>query len=105
MRGVLRRRPGIDFSSEPLDCDDVTVLGIAAHSGRIVVSHDVSTMPEAFRRFRATAHSPGVLLTPQNWPVANAIEQLFLMWELTDAAEWRDRICYLPTLSDFRSRR
>jgi Domain of unknown function (DUF5615) len=103
VRGLLRRLPGADFQSEPLTAvEDFAVLQLAAQAGRIVVSHDVKTMPPAFAEYRRTGHSPGVLVTPQLWPLADAIEHLVLIWELTDASEWQDRICYLPTFADFR---
>lgn len=103
VRGFLRRLPAADFASQPLDAvDDVAVLHLAAQAGRIVVSHDVTTMPRAFTEYYRTAHSPGVLLTPQSWRLAEAIEHLVLVWEVTDASEWQDRICYLPTFEDFR---
>jgi hypothetical protein len=84
--------------------DDLTVLHLAAQQRRILVSHDVSSMPAAFAQYRRTGASPGVPLVPQLWPVANAIEHLALIWELTEAAEWENRIFYLPTLADFRTR-
>jgi hypothetical protein len=77
-------------------------LRIAVEAGRIVVSHDVSTMPQAFAEFLRTGHSPGLLLTPQSCAIAEVIEHLVLIWELTEASEWQDRICYLPTFADFR---
>ncbi|HZT31679.1 MAG TPA: hypothetical protein VFA33_17465 [Bryobacteraceae bacterium] len=105
VHGVVRRRATVDFRSQPMDAvDDLTVLHLAAQESRILVSHDVSSMPAAFAQYRRTSHSPGVLLVPQTWPLADAIEQLVLIWELTEAGEWVDRICYLPTLSDFRVR-
>ena len=104
VRGVLRHGPVIDFRSEPInDVDDLTVLHLAAQESRILVSHDISTMPEAFARYRQGGHSPGVLLVPQLWALADTIQQLVMIWELSEAAEWQDRICYLPTLLDFRS--
>lgn len=105
VRGVMRVRPVIDFRSQPLEgLDDLTVLHVAAQDSRILVSHDVSAMPAAFLHFRSTADqlSPGVLLVPQSSPLADNIERLILIWELTEAAEWMDRICYLPSLLDFR---
>ena len=105
VRGVLRRRPGVDFRSEPfVGVNDLTVLRLAAQETRILVSHDVSSMPVAFAEYRRSGHSSGVLLVPQLWPLAHTIEQLVLVWELSEADEWEDRICYLPTLSDFRGR-
>lgn len=103
VRGVPRRLPMADFQTQPLnDIDDLAVLHMAAEAGRIVVSHDVRTMPQAFVELRRTSHTPGVFLTPQSWAIAEVIEHLVLIWELTEASEWQDRICYLPTFSDFR---
>jgi hypothetical protein len=105
VRGVLRRRPTADFASQPLDAiDDLAVLGIAAQAGRVLVSHDISTMSQAFAQFRRGGNSPGVLLVPQLWALVQTIENLILIWDLTTSAEWADRICYLPTLGDFRIR-
>jgi hypothetical protein len=60
-------------------------------------------MPAAFAQYRQGGHSPGVLLVPQLWPLAEAIEQLVTIWELSEAGEWENRICYLPNLLDFRN--
>jgi hypothetical protein len=99
--GVLRREPAIDFQSaqELLTeaMEDPEVVAAAARQGRIVVSHDVNTMPEHFWRFLAThRHSPGLFLLPQTIPVAQAIEELVLIWAVSDAAEWEDRVVWLP---------
>ena len=105
--GVRRRKPSIDFRSAReafLDgLDDRAVLRLAAEQRRILVSHDVSTMPVEFTRFRMQQTSPGVLLVPQRCPINTAIEALVLIWELSAAKEWENRICYLPTLADFIS--
>jgi hypothetical protein len=69
--------------------DDLTVLHLAAQDGRILASHDISTMPEAFAQYRQGGQSPGVLLVPQLWPLAEAIEQLMMIWELSEANEWQ----------------
>ncbi len=55
VKGVKRREPLIDFQTaneaglEGLA--DPIVLKIAADEGRLLVSHDVSTMPENFASF------------------------------------------------------
>ena len=103
VRGVLRRSPTADFQSQPLNAvDDLAVLHMAAEAGRMVVSHDVSRIPQAFAEFRRTSHSPGGLLTPQSWAIAEVIGNLVVIWEVTEASEWQDRICYLATLAEFR---
>ena len=102
VRGVLRLQPTVDFRATALEgLDDLAVLRLAAEEGRILVSHDVSTMPGAFQRFRQSDPSPGVILVPQRWPLHHTIQHLLLIWELSEAAEWENRSCYLPTRADW----
>ena len=99
--GALRREPAIDFqsASEVLveGMQDPEVLAVAAQQQRILVSHDVSTMPGHFQRFLATSgESPGVFLIPQSLPIAVAIDEIVLIWVASEASEWRNRIVWLP---------
>jgi hypothetical protein len=74
------------------------VLSLAADEGRILVSHDFQTMPQHFRQFLRTRPSPGLLLVRQDLPVGDAIEMLLLIWEASDADEWVNRACLVPSL-------
>jgi len=94
--------PAADFEAQPLNAiDDVAVLRLAAQADRVLISHDLKTTPRKFAEYRRTGHSPGVLLTPQLWPLGETIEHLVPVWELTEASEWQDRIRYLPMFADF----
>ena len=97
---ALRRAPEIDFQRAVAaglqGLDDVAVLGRAAQEGRVLVSHDRSTMPSHFAEFLKNEPSPGVLLVPQYLPVQEVAEELLLIWAASDAEEWRDRIVHLP---------
>jgi hypothetical protein len=76
---------------------DPDVLAVAAEDGRIVVSHDVSTMPGHFRRFLSDGRSsPGLFLIPQTVSVSAGIEQLVLIWAASEAEEWQDQLVWLP---------
>jgi predicted nuclease of predicted toxin-antitoxin system len=76
---------------------DPGVLAKAAEQDRILVTHDFQTMPQHFADFLQThGSSPGVLLAPQHLPVAEAIEELVLIWTATDPDEWRNRILRIP---------
>jgi Domain of unknown function (DUF5615) len=75
---------------------DDQVLAIAASEGRILVSHDLSSMPEHFSKFVATQHSPGVMLIAQSLPIKIAVEELVLIWGASEAEEWIDAITWLP---------
>ena len=59
--------------------DDPEVLRIAANEGRILVSHDLRTMPGHFGEFIAGTASPGLILIPQKLKSAVAIEQLLMI--------------------------
>lgn len=97
---TVRREPGIDFQSAvQADLEglkDPEVLALAAGSGRLLVTHDTKTMPGHFAEFIQTATSPGVLLVPQHLPIAAVVEDLILLWSVTDPEEWANRIARLP---------
>jgi predicted nuclease of predicted toxin-antitoxin system len=61
---TVRREPGIDFQSAvQADLEglkDPEVLALAANSGRLLVTHDIKTMPGHFAKFIQRATSPGV---------------------------------------------
>ena len=72
---------------------------MAAEQHRVLVSHDVGTMPAHFRAFRSAGRqSPGVFLIPQSLDVGNAIDELLLAWVASDASEWENRLVWLPLL-------
>jgi hypothetical protein len=73
------------------------VLALAARENRVLVSHDVGTMPSHFRALgKLRKHSAGVLLIPQTLDVATAIEELLLIRLATEASERVNRLEWLP---------
>jgi len=99
--GCRRREPSMDFLSardaELEGVPDPEVLALAGKQDRILVSHDFQTMPQHFGDFlQAGGSSPGVLLVPQYLPIADAIEEIVLIWGASDAEEWRNRILRIP---------
>ena len=88
--GIRRREPSLDFLGARDDgvigLADPEVLAIAARSDRILISHDRKTMPGHFARFRETQSSPGLIIVPQDLDVGAAIEDLLLVWVITEAA-------------------
>jgi len=100
LQGIIRREVSIDFRTA-YDAglpglSDPEVLGVASSEGRILVTHDQKTMPRHFGEFIIIHKSPGVLVIPQHFPISSAIEELILIWSITEAEEWINRICYLP---------
>lgn len=101
VNGVLRRERSVDFQSARAaglrGLKDDQVLKFAAENQRLLVSHDVGTIPEHFRRFRAAGnHSAGVFLVPQSLDIGVAIDELVLIWQASEAWEWIDRLEWLP---------
>ncbi len=99
--GLLRREPSIDLlgahAAGLRGLHDREVLALAANQERILVSHDVNTLPMHFRAFLdSKRQSPGVFLVPQSLAVASAIEDLLLVWLASDAADWENRLEWLP---------
>ena len=98
--GLKRREPTIDFRTAQeavlAGLDDPTVLEISADEGRLLVSHDVNTMPEHFARFIETRTSAGVILISQQLSYRDAIEGLLRVWITTEAEDWQNILSFLP---------
>ena len=99
--GVLRREPLLDFLTAQAaglrGMDDPEVLSLASKQQRVLVSHDVGTMPSHFRAFRdAGNQSAGVFLIPQSLDIGLAIEELLFIWLASEAPEWVSRLEWLP---------
>lgn len=75
---------------------DREVMGIAADSGRILVSHDRKTMPAHLSRFRETRSSAGIIIVLQDLDIGAAIEDLLLIWAATDSQEWLNHLGFIP---------
>lgn len=99
--GLQRRQPQIDVvtaaEASILGLPDLRVLAYAAEHHRILLSHDVKTMPAHFDAFLASGrHSPGLLLVAQALPIREAIDELLLIWGASDPVEWRNLRRFLP---------
>jgi hypothetical protein len=98
--GVIRRQAGIEFElpqgviAEGIG--DPEVLAIAASRNRVLVTHDIRTMPRHFAEFITGSDSPGVILIPRSMPMGQAIEDILLIWHISDAEEWRNLLRWLP---------
>lgn len=99
--GLLRREPSLDFLTAQAAglrrMNDPEVLALATDLSRVLVSHDVGTMPVHFRAYRdAGKQSPGVFLVPQSLDIGTAIDELLLIWLASEASEWEGRVVWLP---------
>jgi hypothetical protein len=100
IKGLKRREPSVDsltaHEARLAGLDDEAVLSLAASSGRVLVSHDVTTMPEEFSRFIEKQASPGVILISQELSYREAIDGLLRVWSNTEAEDWENVLSFLP---------
>jgi hypothetical protein len=98
--GVLRRESLADFqTAEEAELSgkrDLEVLEIAAGLQRLLVTHDRKTMPKAFGAFASRSQSFGVLVVPQKLNLRTGIDELLLIWALSDAEDWLNVISPIP---------
>ena len=98
--GLLLREPELDFALPqqmiPEKMTDSEVLELARLSGRIVVSHDVTTMPRWFDQCVKESSCAGLILVPERMSIRDVIEDLQLVWHITDAEDWVNRMEWLP---------
>lgn len=98
--GVLRREPTIDFRTATAakleGVKDGEVLAIAAKQKRILISHDRKTMPSEFAQFISDRQSSGVIIVSRKVPIETIIEELILIWAVSNAEEWINRIAKIP---------
>jgi hypothetical protein len=77
--------------------DDETVLEWAAAEGRLVLTHDVSTLVGfALKRVAAGLHHSGVAAVSQQAPVGIVVVDLVLLTECSTAEEWVNQILFVP---------
>ena len=99
-RGLRRREPAIDFRPAagviPDGAPDSEVLRISAEAGRVLVSRDVTTMPDHFRKFVSSNSSPGLLLIPSHRLIGAVIEGLLIVWLYWPEDALRDQLRWIP---------
>ncbi|MCA1625304.1 MAG: hypothetical protein LC778_16205 [Acidobacteria bacterium] len=97
---LLRIEPTIDFQtaigSNLHGLEDTSVLALSAFEGRVLVSHDQSTIPIHFAKYISENTSTGVLIVPQTLSLKTVIQELLMVWLASEAEEWINRISYIP---------
>lgn len=98
--GVIRRQSNISFQTATEGglegLKDLEVLALSAKQQRILVTHDRRTMPTEFAEFIASNQSAGVLIVSRKIALETVIEELVLIWSVTTAEEWINRIAKIP---------
>jgi hypothetical protein len=83
LRGLRRRNPSLDVirveDAGLGGTDDPTLLEWAARENRVVLTHDVNTMPKyAYDRIKAGLSMPGVIVAPLALATGRANRVIYL---------------------------
>lgn len=101
IRGLLSRKRDADLVRVQdiglTGAGDPKVLEWAADHGRILITHDVSTITRfAYERLGAGLPMPGVFEVPRSVSIRQAIDDLLLVLECSEPSEWVGQVRYLP---------
>ena len=101
VRGLLRREKHLDLvriqDAGLSGATDPELLEWAAGEGRVILSHDVSTLTHfAYERVSKGLSMPGVFEVSRAVPIGTAIDDILLLAELSLPNEWEGRVIYLP---------
>lgn len=101
VRGLLRRNPALDIvriqDAGLRSQDDETVLAWSATEGRVLASHDVSTLTAfAYVRIKVGQPMPGLIEAGPDVSIATAIEDLLLIAECGEPGDFEGQVLYLP---------
>ncbi len=100
-RGLSRRQPDLDLVRVQdvglLGAADPDVLAWAAEYGRILLTHDLATIPDfAYERVTAGETMCGVFVVPRRLSVRQVIEEILLLATETMPTDWASLVLYLP---------
>lgn len=104
VRGLRRLSPGLDIvrlQDEGLTGKpDPEVLDWCASKLRLLLTHDVNTMPQHLKDWLQQGKSGvGVLIIKQTDSPRRVLDDLILMAECSEMAEYVDRCTFLPLRS------
>lgn len=101
LRGIRRENISADIvrvqDTEVYQAEDARVLEWAAQEGRIVLTHDLKTMPRhAYERVRDGKPMPGVILVNLDASIGAVIEDMLIALGASDAAEYEGQVVHIP---------
>ncbi len=100
-RGLLLQKPGLDIVRVQdvglSGKNDLVVLDWALSEQRILLTHDIKTIPaQALSMLEAGQPIPGILLSHLDVSIGQIIADLLLIAECSKQEEWEGQIHYLP---------
>lgn len=99
--GLKARLPDLDVvrvqDTEMYQSPDPELLAWLADEGRILLTHDIKTMPRyVYDRVRAGLHVPGVIEVHQDTPVGIALDNLEVMLGAGTPEDFENQVKYIP---------
>jgi hypothetical protein len=77
--------------------DDETILEWAANEQRILLTHDLNTIPGfAYNRIKRNLPMPGIFAVPHEAASGEIFDSLLLIITYSDATEWENQVVFLP---------
>ena len=101
LRGLLLIEPVIDIlrvqDTSVAEADDLAVLEFALNENRILLTHDIKTIPVFFlENLQNGIPNPGVFIIKTSLFIKDVIDDLFLIAACSDSQEWNGKIFFLP---------
>jgi len=101
LRGLLRAIPHLDHTLTAKaglkGAEDPAVLDFAAKEKRVLVTHDLRTIPKhAYERVKAGLPMPGIIAVPDDMAIGRAIDDLTIIVECAEPSEFQSLVIYLP---------
>ncbi|MGQ3685487.1 MAG: DUF5615 family PIN-like protein [Candidatus Loosdrechtia sp.] len=101
IRGLLLRKRSLDIARiQDVGLSgkaDPEILDWATAEQRILLTHDVETIPEfVYNRIDRGELVTGVFIVSQDTPFRHIIEDLILVVECSEYEEWQNQVFYLP---------
>ena len=101
LRGLFQRRPDLNLirvqDAGLRTADDETILEWAAVGGRILLTHDRTTMSNfVYEQVRAGRSMSGVFVIRNKPPLGLMIDEILLLALCSSQDEWKDRVEFLP---------
>ncbi len=101
LRGIRRRLPSSDIA-RAVDAGlsgaaDPEILAWAAANGRVLLTHDVSTMVAfAYERVDSGFPLSGLIVVGSGVSIGRAIDDLVTIAQVSTAEDWDGQVVYLP---------
>lgn len=101
LRGLVRRLPNLDIVRVQdvglLHAADPVILEWAAHEGRILLTHDVTTVTTyAVQRMEQNLLMPGVVQVMSTAYVKTILDDLELLILCSEPNDYENRVIFIP---------